>query len=70
MWNLFQQHNYGKENVEVRLKIVEILQIKKVIDLKKWTRKNKFPFPKIACSKKEWKIHNKNAFCWVLLCYK
>jgi hypothetical protein len=56
--------------VEVRLKIVEILQIKKVIDLKKWTRKNKFPFPKIACSKKEWKIHNKNAFCWVLLCYK
>jgi hypothetical protein len=35
MWNLFQQHNYGKENVEVRFKIVEILQIKKVIDLKK-----------------------------------
>jgi hypothetical protein len=34
MWNLFQ-HNYGKENVEERLKIVESLQIKKVIDLKK-----------------------------------
>ncbi len=53
MWNFFQQHNYGKENVEVRLKIVEILQIKKVIDLKKWTRKNKIEFRKIACSKKE-----------------
>jgi hypothetical protein len=35
MWNLFQQHNYGKENVEVRFKFFEILQIKKVIDLKK-----------------------------------